>query len=178
MDDLVHSLTNLLFLIFHDYAIILGARLSIIFSLSSGDIYLSLGISLSFWIIFLWVFYIPLLYYFNFSSSVLSCLSSGGTYLSLGIPLLCLFVTISDLFYCEFFEISQFCYQLYYQSNHQLLLLIAFFEAVLNSSVAGFLAWSRSFWCIPGLGHTWTIFTTQVFTYILTNTFTHIFSKV
>ena len=36
------------FLIFHYYTIIIDLRLSAIFCLSSGDIYLSLGISLSF----------------------------------------------------------------------------------------------------------------------------------
>ena len=50
MVDLVYCLTNLLFFdipLLHYYNIIFNLRLSVIFCLSSGDIYLSLGISLS-----------------------------------------------------------------------------------------------------------------------------------
>ena len=50
------------------------------------------------------LFDMPLLYYFNLSSPVICCLSSGDMYRSLGISLSCSFVTISELFRCEFFE--------------------------------------------------------------------------
>ena len=47
---------------------------------------------------------IPFLYYYiNLRLSIISCLSSGDVTLSLGILLLSLFVTVSELFYCEFF---------------------------------------------------------------------------
>ena len=103
------------FLIFHYYTIIIDIRLSIIFCLSSGDIKISLGISLSlsflsvsklFLVNFLklFFFYTPLLYYFNLSSSIISCLSSEEIYLSLGISLLYSFVTVSELFCGKFFE--------------------------------------------------------------------------
>ena len=109
-------------------------RLSMIFCLSSGDIYISLGISLSssfvtvseFFcckfsetlVIFLptkspvvSVFYISLLYYYiNLKSPILFCLSFIDMHLSLGISsgifLSCSFVTFSKLFCCEFSEIS------------------------------------------------------------------------
>ena len=44
----------------------------------------------------LWFFNIPLLYYFNLGSSIISCLSSRDTHLSLGISLSCSFVTEFD----------------------------------------------------------------------------------
>ena len=47
---------------------------------------------------------IPLLYYFNLSSSIISCFSSGDIYFCLFIYLSCSFVTVSELFCCEFFE--------------------------------------------------------------------------
>ena len=51
-------------------------------------------------------FGIPLLYYYtNLKSSIIFCLSSKDICLSLGISLLCLFVTVSELFFCEVFEI-------------------------------------------------------------------------
>ena len=61
-----------------------------------------------FWIFFtlLWFFDIPLLYYFNLSSSIISCLSSGDIHASVGISLSCSYVTISELFCCKFFETS------------------------------------------------------------------------
>ena len=74
------------------------------FYLSFGDIYLSLGISLSFSELFCceyfeYFFYISLLlYYFNPSPSIVSFLFSGDTYLSLGISLSCLFLTVSEPF--------------------------------------------------------------------------------
>ena len=49
-------------------------------------------------------FDMSLLYYFNLSSPIVCCLSSGEIYRSLGISLSCSFVTISELFGCEFFE--------------------------------------------------------------------------
>ena len=49
-------------------------------------------------------FDIPLYYYINLRSSIISCLSSGDTYLSLGISLSCSFVTLSEVVYCEFFK--------------------------------------------------------------------------
>ena len=55
------------------------------------------------WIIF-WFFDISLLYYFNLSSSIISCHSSGDTHLSLGVSLSSSFVTVSELFCCEFFK--------------------------------------------------------------------------
>ena len=85
-------------------------RLSIFFCFFSGDIYLSLGISLSFSFatvseLFCCEFFdIPSLYYFNLSSSIISCPSPGDTYFSAGISLVCSFVTVSELFCCEFFE--------------------------------------------------------------------------
>ena len=77
------------FTIFCDYTIVLNSRLSIIFCLCSGDIYLSFGVPLScsfvticdyFVMSFLklwWFFCIPFLYYFNIISSIISYLSSG-----------------------------------------------------------------------------------------------------
>ena len=50
-------------------------------------------------------FNISLLYYhINLRSSIVFCLSSGGIYLSLGIFLSCSFLTVSQLFCCEFLE--------------------------------------------------------------------------
>ena len=49
-------------------------------------------------------FDMSLLYYFNLSSPIVCCLYSGEIYHSLGISLSCSFVTISELFGCEFFE--------------------------------------------------------------------------
>ena len=78
-------------------------------------------------------------------------------YLSLGISLSFSFVTISELFCCEFLEsfVSLPSYDLGTASVILLpikisvasaVFLIALFEAVLNSSVADCLAWSRGFW--------------------------------
>ena len=50
-------------------------------------------------------FDIQLLYYYiSFRSSIIFGLSSGDIYLSLGISLSYSFLTVSDLFCCEFFE--------------------------------------------------------------------------
>ena len=51
-------------------------------------------------------FDIPLLYYYiNLRSSIIFCFSSGDTYLSLSISLSYSFVTVSELFCCNTFEI-------------------------------------------------------------------------
>ena len=96
--DLVYFPTCLLFPMFHYYTIISNIRLSIIFCLSFGGIsffryffiiLICNLICLNYFVVnFLKVllfFDIPLLYYFNLSSSIISCLSFGDIYLSLGI---------------------------------------------------------------------------------------------
>ena len=84
-----------------------------IFCLSSGDIYLSLGIlhhshfqlSLNCFVTFFYnSLIIPLLQYFNLSSSVIPYLSSRNIYLSPGISLSSSFEIASELFCCEIFE--------------------------------------------------------------------------
>ena len=102
----------IIFLIFHYYTIISRPRLSINFSLSSGDTYLSLGISLSFSFVavselFRWEFFetfVLFWYYFNLKSLIISCLFSGDIYFSLGISFSLLFVTVFELFCCEFLK--------------------------------------------------------------------------
>ena len=50
-------------------------------------------------------FHIPWLYYYiNLGLSIIFCLSSRDIYLSLGIYLSCLFVNVSELFCCKYFE--------------------------------------------------------------------------
>ena len=79
------------------HTIILLSRLSIIFCLFSGDIYLFLGIFLGIFLAFwlatvselfcfeffeaLWFFDIPLIYYLNISLSIISCLSFGDIFI-------------------------------------------------------------------------------------------------
>ena len=46
-----------------------------------------------------------LYYYINIRSSRFFCISSGDIYVSLGIPFSCSFVTVSELFCGEIFEI-------------------------------------------------------------------------
>ena len=126
MVDLVYYLKKLFDIpLFYYY---INYKSSIIFCLSSGDTYLSIGISLSCSFVILsellcckfvfsfvilsaillpikllvasaFFFYIPLLhYYINFRSSIIFCLSSGDIYLSLGISLSCSFVNVCELF--------------------------------------------------------------------------------
>ena len=112
-------------MIFHYCIIIIDLRLPIIFFLSSGDIYLSLDISLSFSFVivsdifcceflkFFVIFYIPLSYYFNRSSSITFCLS-GDTYISLGISLSWSFVTLWIDLLCFFWNFCDFLIFHYY----------------------------------------------------------------
>ena len=89
--DLVHCQTSLLFFYIPLSYSILITRLSIIFCLSSGDIYLSIGISLSFsFVAFCELFwckvfetFVILLYYYICSSiiSIIYFLSSGYIYI-------------------------------------------------------------------------------------------------
>ena len=115
-------------LLLYYYSIVLTVRLSIILCLSSGNIYFSLGIILSFSsvtvsellyfeffetfaILLLMklpvasgVFHVLLLYNLNLSSAVTSCLYSRDIYFSLGISLSYSIVTFSEWFCFEFFE--------------------------------------------------------------------------
>ena len=118
------------FIIFHYYSITLNVRSLIIFCLCSGDIYLSLGISLSclFLIVSEYIcgklyeifvislpikspvvpaafwYFIIIFFYINLSSSIISCHFSEESYLSLGVSLLFLFIIVSELFSVSVFE--------------------------------------------------------------------------
>ena len=124
-------------------------RLSIIFCLSSGDIYLSLSVSLSFSELFCckffetFVIFLIFLYY-----NIILILVPQYIYLSLGISSSCSFAAVSELFFLNFetFVIllaillpikSLVAYAVFW---------IALFEAVLNALVADCSAWSRRFW--------------------------------
>ena len=95
-------------------------------------------------------FDIPSLYYYiNLRSSIISYLSFRDIYLSLGISLSCSFVTVSELFCCEFFETLAVLLASLLPVNSPVasaVFLMAFFEVVLSASVAHCLAWSISFW--------------------------------
>ena len=128
MVDLVYCLTNLLCFDILLLCYCNNVRSSIVFGIFFGDVYLSLGISLSCsfvilselfcckFFVTLLAFLLPitslvaspvslLYYYINLSSSIISCLFSGDTYLYLGISLSCLYVTVSELFCDNVFEV-------------------------------------------------------------------------
>ena len=95
------------------------------------------------------LFDVPLLhYYIDLSSSIISSLFSQDVYLSLGIYLLFSFVTVSELFSCEFFWnfviLLAILWPIKSPASHAIF-WIALYEAILNVSVADCLAWSRSF---------------------------------
>ena len=95
----------------------------------------------------MWLFDIPWLDHFNLSLSIISCLCSGDTCFSLGISLSCIFVTVSDLFYCEFFETFVILLEVLLPINSPVASAVfwrTLFEEVLSASVAGCLAWSSS----------------------------------
>ena len=81
------------------------------FCISSEDIYLYFGVSLSISVItvselFCWEFSdIPSLYYFNLSSSIISWLSSGGTYVFLSISLSCSLWLFLNYFVVNFLKL-------------------------------------------------------------------------
>ena len=94
-------------------------------------------------------FGIPLLYYLiNFRSSIFFCLSSWDMYLSLGISLSSpifssLFVTFSKLLCGEVFKTFVILFAILLPIKSPVasaFFLIALFEAVLNASVADYLA--------------------------------------
>ena len=107
-------------MIFHYQTVILILRLSIIFCLFTGDIYLSLGISLCLSLSFSFaafsglfcceffesfvIFDILLLHYFNLGSSIVSCFSFEDIYLSLGISLSYSFISVFELVCYKSFE--------------------------------------------------------------------------
>ena len=129
MFDLVYCPANLLFFgipLLHYYTITFNPRLPITFCLSSGDIYLSLRISLlclfatvselfcyefvkllqfyyqsNHWVLLLFLIFH---YYIIFNLSIIFCLSSRDTYLCLGISWSCSFVTVPELFCGKVFE--------------------------------------------------------------------------
>ena len=71
------------------------------------------------------------------------CLSSGDIYLPLGISLSCSFVTVSELYYCEFFKTFVILSGILLpikSSVDSAVFRIALFKAVLNASVANCLA--------------------------------------
>ena len=80
------------------------------------------------WIILQWIFLnfcvfdIPLLYYFNLSSSIIFCISSRNIYLFLGISLSRSYLAVPNV--VNFLKLWQFYQPLYYQSNHQFLLML------------------------------------------------------
>ena len=125
MVDLLYCQTNLYFLIFYYYIIIIDFRLSLIFYLSSsGDIYLSLGISLLFSFVtvselfccevFWNVCDFSIFHYYTILISVhqqfrvlllnIYIYIYIYIYISLGISLSCSFVTVFELFCCELFK--------------------------------------------------------------------------
>ena len=141
----------------------INIRSSILFCLSSGDIYLYdvyLQLFLNYFVMnFLrrWQFYqqfyfqsdqllllffdIPLLYYYiNLGSLIISCISSGDIYLSLSTSLSCLFVIVSKLFCGKFFKFSS-CNSI---SNFITNQDTNWFCCVFSYSFC--LAWSRIFW--------------------------------
>ena len=76
--------------------------------------------------------------------SIILCLSSGDKYLSLGISLLFSFVTVSELFCCEFF--GNFLMLLAIKSPVvSAVFWMTLFEEVSSTSVADCLTWWRSF---------------------------------
>ena len=85
--------------------------IKLFFCISSEDIYLYFGVSLSISVItvselFCWEFSdIPSLYYFNLSSSIISCLSSGGTYVFLSISLSCSLWLFLNYFVVNFLKL-------------------------------------------------------------------------
>ena len=102
---------------------------------------------LSYKLIVFWYSIIILL--INRWSSIIFCLPSGDIYLSLGVFLPCSFVTVSELFRCEDFEVFVILSAVLLpikSSAASAFFWIALFEAVLSASVADCLAWSRSFW--------------------------------
>ena len=112
----IDCLTNALFfniplLYYHINTKIINNFLSFFWRYVSFQCFFIILICDCFWIILLLIFWnfcyffnIPSLLYSTFSSWIISCLSSGNTYLSLGISLSCSFVTVSELFCCEFSE--------------------------------------------------------------------------
>ena len=102
-------------------------------------------INLLFWyciiILLLYYYYISYIYYYI----------SGDIYLSSGISLQFSFVTVSELFWCKFFE--TFVILLSNLLPIKLPVASAFFwitlfEVVLSAAVADCEAWSRSFWLL------------------------------
>ena len=83
-------------------------------------------------------------------SSIIFCVSYGDIYLFLGISESCSFLTGSELFWREAFEIlflSVF-FLLIKSSVPFDVFRIALFEAVLNATVSDYLALSTSFWLV------------------------------
>ena len=149
MVEFVYFITSLLFfdiplLYYYNSSQIISI---FVFVLFFGDLCLFLVTCNCLWILLLllfWKFYdffnIPLLY-FNLSSSIIYCLSSGDTCFSLGISLSCSFVTVSELFCCEFFESFANLFAVLWPIKSPVaspVFWISCFEEVLSASVADF----------------------------------------
>ena len=88
--------------------------------------------------------------------SINFCLSSRDIYISLSISLSCVFVTVSELFYCEFFETFIILSVILLPIKSPVVssvFWIIYFEVVLSAPVADCLAWSTSFWLNLPLSH-------------------------
>ena len=75
------------------------------------------------------------------------CLSSGSIYLALDISWSCSFITVSELFSCEFLMAFMILLALLLPIESQVgsaVFWVVIFEAGLNEFVADILAWSRS----------------------------------
>ena len=142
----------------------INIRSSILFCLSSGDIYLYdvyLQLFLNYFVMnFLrrWQFYqqfyfqsdqllllffdIPLLYYYiNLSSSIISCISSGDIHLSLTTSLSCLFLIVSELLCGKVFKFSSCNSSSNFITNQDTSCFCCFFSLlVLFSVINNFLA--------------------------------------
>ena len=84
-------------------------------------------------------------------SSIVSSFFSGDVYLSLGISLSFSFETISEFYYCEFFETLVILLEILLPIKSPVasaVFWITLFGIVLSASVADCLAWSRIFWHI------------------------------
>ena len=82
---------------------------------------------------------------FNFRSSIILSLSSEGINLSLSISS----AFVSEFFFGEVFETFVILSEILFQIKSPVpsaVFWINLFEAVLSAFIAGFLAWSRSFW--------------------------------
>ena len=106
-----------------------------------------------FWIILLWNFwnfcdFLIFLCYTMLSQFINDFLSFSWRYISFFkyfvIMLICLFVTVSELFCCGFFETPVILLAIL--STVNAVFWITLFEEVLSTFVADLLAWSRNFW--------------------------------